>query len=138
MFYFMEKRQRQLNNNKSCCQVTLKLTDLTFRLLPYQWRTLAHQEVIIRICPLGKPGHFESTAEFFFVYIVSVSLASGPILSITSWYAKVLNALSYLKPQSGGVRGGSIPECVCGSSSPEAQHKRTVFLILSAYMNFKL
>jgi len=52
-------------------------------------RTLAYQE-ILRIGPHGKLGHFESTAEFF-VYIASISLASGPILSITSWFAKVLH-----------------------------------------------
>ncbi len=34
----------------------------------------------------------------FFVYIASISLASGPILSITAWYAKVSHAASdYLK-----------------------------------------
>jgi hypothetical protein len=56
------------------------------------WRTLANQKVILRIGPLGKLGHFESTAEIFLVYIASISLASGPILSITSWYTKVLRA----------------------------------------------
>ncbi len=55
-----------------------------------QWRTLANQEVILRIGPIGKQGHFESAAEIFLVYIASISLASGTILSITSWYAKVL------------------------------------------------
>ncbi len=54
------------------------------------WRTLANQEEILWIGPLGKLGRFESTAEIFLVYIASISLASGPILSITSWYAKVL------------------------------------------------
>ncbi len=54
------------------------------------WRTLANQEVILRIGPLGKLGHFESAAEIFLVYIASISLESGPILRITSWYAKVL------------------------------------------------
>ncbi len=58
--------------------------------LNYAWRTLANQEVILQIGPLGKLGHFESAAEIFLVYIDSISLASGPILSITSWYAKVL------------------------------------------------
>jgi hypothetical protein len=58
------------------------------------WRTLAYQEVILRIGPLGKLGHFELTAEIFFVYIASISLASGPILSITSWLAKVLHGKS--------------------------------------------
>jgi hypothetical protein len=61
------------------------------------WRTLANQEVILRIGPLGKLGHFESTAEIFLVYIASISLASGPILSITSWYAKVLRGKSKVK-----------------------------------------
>jgi hypothetical protein len=45
--------------------------------------------------PLGKLGCFESTAEIFLVYIASISLASGPILSITSWYAKVLCAFTF-------------------------------------------
>ncbi len=55
------------------------------------WRTSAYQEVILRIGPLGKLGCFESTAEIVFVYNASISLVSGPILSITSWYAKVLH-----------------------------------------------
>ena len=50
-----------------------------------------YQEVILRIGPLGKLGHFESAAEIFLVYIASISLASEPILSITSWFAKVLH-----------------------------------------------
>jgi hypothetical protein len=54
------------------------------------WRTVANQEVILRIGPLAKLGCFKSTAENFLVYIVTVSLASGPILSLTSWYAGVL------------------------------------------------
>jgi hypothetical protein len=33
----------------------------------------------------------------FFVCIASISLASGPILSITSWYAKVLYGLKLQK-----------------------------------------
>jgi hypothetical protein len=61
-----------------------KLKQSTIKL----WRTLANQEVILRIGPLGKLGHFELTAEIFLVYIASISLASG--LSITSWYAKAL------------------------------------------------
>ncbi len=60
----------------------------------HPWITLANQEVILRIGPLGKLSHFESTAEIFLVYIASISLASGPILSITSWYAKVLRVPS--------------------------------------------
>jgi hypothetical protein len=76
---------------------------------PEPWRTLANQEVILRIGPLGKLGHFESAAEIFLVYIASISLASGPILSITSWHAKVLRAwtikLIFLyKVEKGGVR----------------------------------
>ncbi len=56
-----------------------------------------NQEVILRIGPLGKLGRFESTAEIFLVYIASISLASGPILSITSWYTKVLRGKSFLR-----------------------------------------
>jgi len=52
------------------------------------WRV--YQEVI-----LTKLGHFESTADFF-VYIASISFASEPILSITSWYDKVLHGRVYL------------------------------------------
>ncbi len=37
------------------------------------WRTLAYQEVILRIGPLAKLGRFESTAETFFVYIATIS-----------------------------------------------------------------
>ncbi len=61
-----------------------------------------NQEVILQISPLGKLGHFESAAEIFLVFIASISLASGPILSITSWYAKVLHVLVL---QGGGVVG---------------------------------
>ncbi len=43
--------------------------------------------------PTCKLGHFESAAEIFLVYIASISLARGSILSITSLYAKVLRAL---------------------------------------------
>ncbi len=50
------------------------------------WKTLAYQEVILRIGPLGKLGRFESTANFF-VYIASIGIVSGPIPSITSRYA---------------------------------------------------
>ncbi len=55
----------------------------------------AYQEVILRIAigPLGKLGRFEWTAEIF-IYIASISLASKPILSITSWYTKVLHVQS--------------------------------------------
>ncbi len=56
-------------------------------------RALAYQEVILRIGPFGKLGHFKSTAKKFFVYmyIASIILARGLILSIISWYAKVLH-----------------------------------------------
>ncbi len=47
-----------------------------------------NQEVVLRKGPLGKLGCFESTAEIFFVYIASISLESGPIQCITSWYTK--------------------------------------------------
>jgi hypothetical protein len=47
-----------------------------------------------RIGPLSI-NCFESTADFF-VYIALISLASEPILSITSWYAKVLHAKALL------------------------------------------
>ncbi len=59
---------------------------------PQPWRTLAYQEVRPRISPLAKLGCLESTAENILVYIVTISLASGPIQSVTSWYAKVLHA----------------------------------------------
>jgi len=58
------------------------------------WRTLAYQEVRLRIGPLAKLGRFKSTADNFLVYIVTSSLASGPIRSLTSWYAKVLHGWS--------------------------------------------
>ncbi len=54
------------------------------------WRTVAYQEVRLRIGPLVKLGCFKSTSEIFLVYFVTISLASGPILSLTSWYATVL------------------------------------------------
>ncbi len=40
---------------------------------------------------------FESTCWFFFVYISSISIASGPILSITTWFAKVLHVRAVLR-----------------------------------------
>jgi len=55
------------------------------------WRTLAYQEVRLRIGPLAKLGRFKSTVDNFLVYIITISLASGPIQSLNSWYAKVLN-----------------------------------------------
>jgi len=55
------------------------------------WRTLAYQEVRLRIGPLAKLGRFKSTVDNFLVYIVTISLASGLIQSLTSWYAKVLH-----------------------------------------------
>ena len=51
---------------------------------------LDYQEVRLRIGPLAKLGCFKSTAENFLVYFVTISLASGPILSLTSWYTVVL------------------------------------------------
>jgi len=54
------------------------------------WRTLAYQEVRLRI-PLAKLGRLKSSTENFLVYISAISLASGPIRSFTSWYAKVLH-----------------------------------------------
>jgi len=48
-----------------------------------------------KTCPLAKLGRFKSTADNFLVYIVTISLASGPIRSLTSWYAKVLYGASY-------------------------------------------
>ncbi len=36
----------------------------------WSWRSLAYQEAILRIGPLGKLGRFESIADFF-VYIAS-------------------------------------------------------------------
>ena len=58
------------------------------------WRTLSYQEVRLWIGPLAKLGRFKSTADNILVYIVTISLASGPIRSLTScsWYAKVLHA----------------------------------------------
>ncbi len=50
-----------------------------------------------RIGSLGKLGRFEPTAGYSFVYIASNSLASGLILSITSWYNKVLHVLDHLR-----------------------------------------
>ena len=54
------------------------------------WRTVAYQGVRLRIGPLAKLGCFKSTAENFLVYFVTISLASGPILSLTPWYTGVL------------------------------------------------
>ena len=50
------------------------------------WRTVAYQEVRLRIGPLAKLGHFKSIAENFLIHIVTISLASGPIRGLTSWY----------------------------------------------------
>jgi hypothetical protein len=61
----------------------------------FTWRTVAYQEVRLRIGPLAKLGCFKSTAENFLVYFVTISLASGPILSLTSWYAGVLYVTNY-------------------------------------------
>jgi hypothetical protein len=59
--------------------------------------SLANQEVILFIGLLGKLGRFESTAEFFFVYIALISLASEPILSMTSLYTKILSPKGLLE-----------------------------------------
>jgi len=65
-----------------------------FKLNLFPWRTLAYQEVRLRIGPLAKLGRFKYTLDNFLVYIIiTISLASGPIQSLTSWYAKVLHAL---------------------------------------------
>ncbi len=63
--------------------------------ISYPWITLAYQEVRLRIGPLAKLGRFKSTADNFLVYIITISLASGPIRSLNSWYAKVLHELSF-------------------------------------------
>ncbi len=68
------------------------------------WRTLAYQEVRFRIGPLAKLGRLKSTAENYPVYIVTISSSSGPIQSLTSWYAKVLHAMT---------RRGSTSWCRC-------------------------
>ncbi len=39
------------------------------------WRTVAYQEVRLRIGPLAKLGCYKSTAENFLVYFVTISLA---------------------------------------------------------------
>ncbi len=48
------------------------------------------QEGKLMIGPLGKLGRFKSTVENILVNIASISVASGPILSLTSWNAAVL------------------------------------------------
>jgi len=57
-----------------------------------------------QIGPLAKLGCFKLTADNFLFYIVTISLASGLIQSLTSWYAKVLHGykqtLGYKRPQS--------------------------------------
>jgi hypothetical protein len=50
-------------------------------------RALAYQGARLQIGPLAKLGSFKSTADNFLVKIVTISLASGPIRSLTSWYA---------------------------------------------------
>jgi hypothetical protein len=52
---------------------------------------LAYKEVRLWIGLLAKLGRFKSTVDNFLVYIITVSLASGPIQSLISWYAKVLH-----------------------------------------------
>ncbi len=54
------------------------------------WRAVAYQAVRLRIGPLAKLGCFKSTVENFLVFFVTISLASGLILSLTSWYAGVI------------------------------------------------
>jgi hypothetical protein len=77
----------------------------------------SEQEVILWIGPLGKLGRFESAADFF-VYIALISLLSGPILSITSWYDKILHALylnsvipnqgdAHTRVQQRGIKGAA-------------------------------
>jgi len=56
------------------------------------WRTLAYKEVRLWIGPLAKLGRFKSTADNFLLHIVTISLVSGQIGSLTSWYAKVFLA----------------------------------------------
>jgi hypothetical protein len=58
-------------------------------------RTSVYQEVRLPIGPLAKLGCFKSTADNFLVHIITISLESGPIRSLTSWYAKVLHGLSF-------------------------------------------
>ncbi len=50
--------------------------------------------VRLRIGLLAKLGCFKSAVDNFLVFITKISLASGPIRSLTSWYAKVLHSLS--------------------------------------------
>ena len=89
---------------KSCSWRTLAYQEVRLRIVPQQfhqifepkrvaitqcswhqsWRTLAYQEVRLRIGPLAKLGRFKSKADNFLVYIVTISLASGPIRSLTS------------------------------------------------------
>ena len=78
------------SNNDKVPQINKKAEKHCLKSSVNSRRTLAYQEVTLRICPLGKLSHFETTAEFYFVYIPSISLVSEPILSITSWFAKVL------------------------------------------------
>jgi len=47
--------------------------------LSQSWRTLAYQKVRLWIGPLAKLGRFKSTADNFLVYIVTISLSSGPV-----------------------------------------------------------
>ncbi len=57
----------------------------------------AYQEVRLRIGPLAKLGRFKSTVDNFLIDIITISLASGPTRSLTSWYAKVLHAVAVLE-----------------------------------------
>jgi len=73
-------------------QLELNSAKLPLVSSPKPWKTLAYQEVRLWNGPLAKLGSFKSTADNFLVYIVTISLASGPIQSHTSWYAKVPHA----------------------------------------------
>jgi len=77
---------------KKECTIVLKETSMNKPARSNRpWRTLAYQEVGLRIGPLAKLGRFKSTADNFLVYIITISLASGLFRSLTSWYAKALH-----------------------------------------------
>jgi len=82
-------------------------------LINVTWRTLAYQEVRLRIGPLAKLGRFKSTADNFLVYIVTISLASGPIRSLTSWYAKVLHECQLFKLSCDSCFQHTFTACSC-------------------------
>ncbi len=64
-------------------------------LLVLVMENFSKQEVRLTTGPLSKLDHFKLTTENFLVSIASISLASGPILSLTSLYAAVLHGLSW-------------------------------------------